>query len=101
MGLARTGGIASNGSGDYVIAFSTHADCRIPHRPGTAVRSVPVLHDEHVSPLFLAAIEAAEEAIVSSLFCATTMSGYGGRTVEALPVDRILPLLTGAIRGAS
>jgi D-aminopeptidase len=57
------------------------------------VRQVPTLHDDHVTPLFLAAIESAEEAIISSLFTATATTGHDGRRVEALPVDKILPLL--------
>jgi D-aminopeptidase len=93
MGLARTGGIAHHGSGDYVIAFSTDSSSRIPHQPRVPVRQVPILHDDHVSPLFLAAIEAAEEAILNALFTAETTMGKGGVKVEALPVQRVLDLL--------
>ena len=93
QGLARTGGIAHHGSGDYVIAFSTDSASRIPHQPAGPVRSVPILHDDHVSPLFLAAIEATEEAILNALFTAETTSGKGGARVEALPVQRVLELL--------
>ena len=93
MGLARTGGIAHHGSGDYVIAFSTDSASRIPHQPAGPVRSVPLLHDDHVSPLFLAAIEATEEAILNALFTAETTTGKGGARVEALPVQRVLELL--------
>lgn len=93
MGLARTGGIAHHGSGDYVIAFSTDSSSRIPHQPRISVRQVPILHDDHVSPLFLAAIEAAEEAILNALFTAETTTGKGGVKVEALPVQRVLDLL--------
>lgn len=98
MGLARTGGIASNGSGDYAIAFSAAESVRVPHRPAEAVRRVPVLHDDFVSPLFMAAIEAAEEAIVSSLFAAVTTTGKGGRRVEELPVDRVVAILKASAR---
>lgn len=92
MGLARTGGIASNGSGDYAIAFSVAR--RVPHAmPAGRTLAVEVLHDEATSPLFLAAIEAAEEAILNSLCAARMMTGHGGRTVEALPVGRVLDLL--------
>ena len=95
MGLARTGASASNGSGDYAIAFSTAADLRI--RPLNAndrntPRSIKTLANDAVSPLFLAVIEATEEAIYNSLFRASTTSGRG-RTVEALPLDRTLEVL--------
>jgi D-aminopeptidase len=95
MGLARTGAAGSNGSGDYAIAFSTATDVRI--RPlgqneRNAPRSVKTLANDAVSPLFLAVIEATEEAIYNSLFRATTTTGRG-RTVEALPLDRTLEVL--------
>jgi D-aminopeptidase len=93
MGLARTGGIAHHGSGDYVLAFSTDTASRIPHEPGAPVRQVPVLHDDHVSPLFLAAIEATEEAILNSLFLAETARGRDGIVVDAIPVERVLGIL--------
>ena len=93
MGLARTGGIAHHGSGDYVIAFSTDPASRIPHQPAGPIRTLPLLHDDHVSPLFLAAIEATEEAILNALFTAETTTGKGGARVEALPVQRVLELL--------
>lgn len=91
LGLAKTGGIAANGSGDYVVAFSTTH--RVAHVPVARTRRVEVLHDEHLSPLFMAAIEATEEAILNSLFAATDMTGRGGRSVQALPLERVLPLL--------
>jgi len=93
MGLARTGAAGSNGSGDYAIAFSTAADLRI--RMGTNTRapgSAVLLSNEAMSPLFLAVIEATEEAICNSLFRATTMTGRG-HTVVALPIDRTLEIL--------
>jgi D-aminopeptidase len=93
MGLARTGGIASHGSGDYAIAFSTAESARAPHRPDAPVRHVSLLHEDFVSPLFLAAIEAAEEAIISSLFAAVTTTGKGGRRIEALPLEQVVPIL--------
>lgn len=80
LGLGRTGSAGSNGSGDYAIAFSTASST-----------SAPVSNDG-VSPLFLAVIEATEEAIYNSLFRATTMTG-NGHTVEALPIDRTLEVL--------
>ena len=90
MGLARTGSAASNGSGDYAIAFSTAPELR--SRAGAAVREVKLLANDAMSPLFLAVIEATEEAVYNSLFRATTMTGQG-RTVEALPLERTLEIL--------
>jgi D-aminopeptidase len=89
-GLARTGASMSNGSGDYVIAFSAATEVRrTPERRGR-VSPIGELPNDLASPLFQAAIEATEEAIDNSLFKATTVSGYKGRTVEALPVDRVV-----------
>jgi D-aminopeptidase len=79
LGLGRTGAAGSNGSGDYVIAFSTQ-------------QHVPPLSNDAMSPLFAAVIEATEEAILNSLFQATTTSG-NGRTVHALPVDQVVARL--------
>lgn len=93
LGLARTGGSGSNGSGDYVIAFSTSPEVRIrPTGQGDLTRDLKSLTNEAMSPLFLAVIEATEEAIYNSLFKATTVSGKG-HTVEALPMDRTLEIL--------
>src|SRR5712692_10511041 len=94
MGLARTGAAGSNGSGDYAIAFSTAPELRI-RTTAIAPKSkstVALLSNEAMSPLFLAVIEATEEAIYNSLFAATTTSGRG-HTVEALPLDRTLEIL--------
>jgi D-aminopeptidase len=93
MGLAKTGGIASNGSGDYVIAFSTYTGSRVAHQPNAMVLQQQVLHNEAVSPLFMAAIEATEEAILNSLLMATTTKGKQGRVAEALPLDKVKLLL--------
>ena len=92
MGMARTGASGSNGSGDYVIAFSTAPELRV--RPGDEKKARPVtaLGNEAMSPLFLAAIEATEEAIYNSLLKATTVAGRG-HTVEALPIDRVVEIL--------
>ncbi len=93
LGMARTGGIAANGSGDYAIAFSTAEGLRVGAGGGTAPAPRPELPAAALSPLFLAVIEATEEAILNSLFQAETMTGFQGRRVEALPVERLLPLL--------
>lgn len=93
LGLAQTGGIASNGSGDYVIAFSTNAALREPHESERSTQPATVLRNDAMSPLFMATIEATEEAILNSLFHAQTTTGRAGRTVEALPVDKVLEIL--------
>ncbi|MEE4362276.1 MAG: P1 family peptidase [Pseudomonadales bacterium] len=99
MGLARTGSYAGNGSGDYVIAFSTHPETRLP-RSARRPLSRPVLGSEATSPLFAAAAEATEEAILNALFAATTVSSTRGR-LEALPRDAVLEVLRshGALQG--
>src|SRR5437660_2834755 len=100
LGLARTGSAGSNGSGDYAIAFSTAAELRIRNLPNERTKpGAALLPNEAMSPLFLAVIEATEEAIYNSLFRATTTTGRG-HTVEALPIDRTLEILRkhGAIK---
>lgn len=89
MGIATTGGIASNGSGDYIIAFSTAAGLRVPYNEKPELLSQDLLSNGQTSPLFLAAIEATSEAIWNSLVAAKTMEGYKGHKVEALPMDKI------------
>lgn len=88
FGLARTGGAGSNGSGDYAIAFTTCPDNRLrPDGPRTlALREI---RNDDLTPLFLAAAEAAEEAILNSLFQAQTMEGLAGHHVDALPLDAV------------
>ncbi len=93
LGIARTGGYFSNGSGDYAIAFSTAAGVRAPHRATERERTVTLLRDDAMSPLFQAAAEASEEAILNSLFKAVRTEGKDGRVAEALPLDRIEALL--------
>ncbi len=89
MGLAKTGGIASNGSGDYVIAFSS---VPIPQAKEKLLTTATVAND-NMSPLFLAAIEATEEAILNSLFAAETMTGRNGNRAEALPKEQVIEIL--------
>ena len=91
MGLAKTGGIASNGSGDYVIALSVCKENLI--NESTPVYNPVLLHNEDMSALFEATIEATAEALWNSLFMATDMTGKGGRTVEALPVEKVVELM--------
>ncbi|WP_432709533.1 P1 family peptidase [Pedobacter sp.] len=93
MGLAKSGGIASNGSGDYVIAFSTAEDLRTPHQSPDVAKAVAYLSNDQISPLFMAAIEATEEAIINSLFAGSSMTGKQGNQVQALPIEKVLPIL--------
>ena len=90
-GLARTGSSMSNGSGDYAIAFSTAPENRI--KSSENIRSIKVLGNDAMSPLFQAVIETTEEAIYNSLFKATTITGKDKRTVEALPIDKVTEIL--------
>ncbi len=93
LGLAKTGGIASNGSGDYVIAFSSDPTIRVPHTSSGKTQTATYLRNDEVSPLFMAVIEATEEAIINSLFKAETMQGHEQHTVEALPVEKVVKIL--------
>ena len=88
-GLARTGSSMTNGSGDYAIAFSTANRINANDR----IRSIQVLSNDSMSPLFQAIIEATEEAIYNSMFRATTVTGRDNRTVEALPLDKVTEIL--------
>ena len=95
MGLARTGSSASNGSGDYVLAFSSSPAVRRLVQQGGAVprvRQVEDLGNDAMSALFQGVVEATEEAIYNSLFKATTVTSRG-RTIEALPLDRLREIL--------
>jgi D-aminopeptidase len=92
LGTARTGSSASNGSGDYAIAFSTAPQVRIHANDKALTRSIEVTTNDAMSPLFLAAIEATEEAVYNSMFKATTMTGNGNR-VEALPIEKTVEIL--------
>ena len=88
MGMAKTGGIASNGSGDYVIAVSNCSENLIDE---TTDKYYPtLLHNDAMSPLFEAAIEATAEALWNSLFMATDMKGIDGRVVPAIPIEAVL-----------
>ncbi len=84
IGLGRTGSSMTNGSGDYAIAFSTANRVNANER----IRNLTVLGNDAMSPLFQAVIEATEEAIINSMFKATTVTG-NGRTIEAIPLDKV------------
>jgi D-aminopeptidase len=90
MGLARTGSFAGNGSGDYVIAFSTAPSVR--RTPGAAAHDPGELGNDDMSALFQAVVEATEESIYNSLLKATTVTGMG-RTADALPIEATLEVL--------
>ena len=90
MGLSRTGSYASNGSGDYVIAFSTSEQVRRSTEDG--IHRYSDLSNSNVSALFEATLEATEEAIYNSLFMAESVTS-NGRTVEALPVEETVDIL--------
>jgi len=99
LGVARTGSSASNGSGDYVLAFSTAEQVRRRLDPGRrdpntppAPRAVQELGNDEMSPLFQAVIESTEEAIYNSMFMATTVTSRG-RTVPAIPLDSVRVIL--------
>ena len=91
LGLARTGATSGNGSGDIFIAFSTA-------NPGAAekpeVAQVSMLSNQRISALFSATVEATEEAIVNALVAGRTLRGAGGRTVEAIPHDRLREIVS-------
>ena len=94
LGLARTGSYMSNGSGDYVIAFSTHADNRVvagAREPYTTT----VLPNGRMTPLFQAVVEATEEAVVNSLVAATTTTGRAGHTAVAIDHEQLRELFSG------
>ena len=91
MGMAKTGGIASNGSGDYVIALSVAPENLIDSRAKTITSTV--LANGEMSPIFAATIEATAEALWNSLFMAEPMTGRGGNHVDALPVEQVLEML--------
>lgn len=90
MGLGRTGSTASNGSGDYVIAFSTASEVR--RKFGAPKFTTTEIANDEMSPLFGAVVEATEEAIYNSIFMATTVSSRTG-TVQAIPLDRVREVL--------
>ncbi len=94
LALGRVGSFMSNGSGDYAIAFSTHHECRIPYHSDQPVKSTPELGNDYMSPLFLAVVEATEEAIYNSLFMAEDMEGQKGREIKALPIENTLEIMS-------
>jgi D-aminopeptidase len=93
FGIARTGGIASNSSGDYAIAVSTAKDIRIPYLSDSMFEEFKVLRNDKLDLLFEAVIEATEEAIINSLFAAETVVGKDNVKLESLPIEMTLKIL--------
>ncbi len=94
MGLAKSGGVASNGSGDFVIAFSTNESMRVPHNTKALNKlSMNVVQNDDMTPIFMATIEATEEAVINSLFAAKDTKTYKGDVVKALPVDKVIEMM--------
>jgi D-aminopeptidase len=89
LGIPRTGGYYSNGSGDYCITFSTAKEVRVPRDSDERTKKIEVLRNRHMSALFLAAAEASEEAILNSMFKATSMEGFRNHKIKALPLDKV------------
>jgi D-aminopeptidase len=92
IGIGRTGSPISNGSGDYAVAFSTHPEVRRTAAKRAAALPSPELPNDLMSPLFQAVTEAAEEAVLNSMFAATRVVGHRG-TTEALPVERVVGIV--------
>jgi D-aminopeptidase len=93
FGIARTGGIASNSSGDFAIAVSTAKDLQIPYTSDAMYEEFKVLRNDNLDILFEAVIEATEEAIINSLFAAKTVTGKDNVKVESLPIEKTLEIL--------
>ncbi|MBP3439456.1 MAG: P1 family peptidase [Sutterella sp.] len=94
MGLARTGGVGSNGSGDFVLAFSTAPENRIAHdAPALSCPTFRTVRNDDMTPLFMEAIEAAEEAILNSLFAAMPVRTFDGSVAEPVPLETVLAML--------
>jgi D-aminopeptidase len=91
LGLARTGTTSHHGSGDIFLAFSTGN--RVPHYPKPLTYTLTVVPDDHLDPIFEAAEEATEEAILNALAMATTTVGRDGNTAYALPLDRLVAIM--------
>ena len=91
LGIGRTGSPITNGSGDYAVAFSTHEGVRRTASRRAAQAGFEELPNEGISPLFQAAVEATEEAVINALFAAEDMTGHEGR-IEALPIDAVVRL---------
>ena len=94
VGFARAGGIGHNGSGDIFLAYATGNDLRA----GEGIATLRMIPNHHLNPMFAAAAEAVEEAIINAVVAAETMTGWQGRTVHALPHEALQAIM--AERGA-
>ena len=92
LGIVRTGSPMTNGSGEYAIAFSTNLDVRRTAERRSKPSAITDLPNDQMSPLFEAAVEAAEEAAINSMFAATPMDGDLGHHIDALPVEEVVML---------
>ena len=92
LAMAKVGSYSGNGSGDYVIAFSTYKNNRIL-AGNNNLRKIDDLSNRKMNPLFMAVVEATEEAIYNSLFMATTVKGFNGHTSESIPIKETLEVL--------
>lgn len=92
LALAKVGAFSSNGSGDYVIAFSNAANNLVAYNSPNPTRKTDVLTNDRMSPLFLAVVEATQEAIYNSLLKATTITGREGHTIEAISTEKVLEI---------
>jgi L-aminopeptidase/D-esterase-like protein len=91
LGLARTGTVGNNSSGDIFLAFSTANEAAFAQRAGLA--PMETLANGDLDQLFLATVEATEEAVIDAMLCAETMVGRDGNTAIALPADQLLDLM--------
>ena len=98
VGFARAGGIGHNGSGDIFLAYATGNDLRA----GEGIAILRMIPNHHLNPMFAAAAEAVEEAIINAVVAAETMTGWQGRTVHALPHEALQAIMAerGAGRGS-
>jgi D-aminopeptidase len=92
MAIARTGSPATNGSGDYAVAFSTAETVRRTRERRNSVSDIADLPNNQVSPLFEASMEASEEAIYNALVAGDTTEGFNG-TIEALPLGKLIEII--------
>ena len=93
LGLSRSGGVGRNSSGDILIAFSNHTANRVDRTAPEAVRTIRQLADPRMDGLFVATIEATEEAVLNALVAAETMIGRDGNTALAFPHDRLVEIM--------
>jgi D-aminopeptidase len=89
LGLGQVGATATHGSGDLLIAFSNHPDCRVDRFSTEPVLSAPHINDRRIDTFFQATVEATAESVLNAMCAAETTTGRDGNTVHALPHDRL------------